>query len=55
MTTLQYMQKQLEKHKTNLHRAIAKKAPEEEIESVKNKIGYYETAISALAKISTEE
>ena len=51
MTALEYMRKQLETHKANLHRAIAKKSPEEEIEGIKNKIGYYEIAVNAIAKI----
>ena len=50
MTALQYMQKQLEKHKVNLHRAIAKKSPDEEVDNIKNKISYYEAAVDALRK-----
>ena len=51
MTALQYMQKQLEKHKVNLHRAIAKKSPDEEINGIKNKISYYDAAVDALKKV----
>ena len=48
MTTHEYMQKQLEKYKLNLHRAIAKKATEAEINGIKEKIGYYAEAVEAL-------
>lgn len=48
MTTLEYMEQQLEKHKVNLHRAIAKKSSDEEINNIKKKIGYYAEAVEAL-------
>lgn len=50
MTALEYMRNKVEKHKLNLHRAIAKKATESEISGIKDKIGYYAEAERALRK-----
>ncbi len=41
MTTLEFMAKQLEKHKYNLNMAINRNSPEEDVKNIKNKIKYY--------------
>lgn len=49
MTALEYMEKQLLKHRVNLKRATDRNAPAHEIENIKNKIIYYGKAVDALA------
>lgn len=41
MTTLEYMEKQLEKHKRNYDCQVNRQAPEKDIENVKDKIECY--------------
>ena len=48
MTTLEYFQKELEKHKKNHERLVARNAPEQDIINVKTKISYYEGACESL-------
>lgn len=48
MTTLEYMEKQLNKHQKVLEREIKRDAPEEQIENIKKKIGHYEEACDIL-------
>lgn len=54
MTALEYMRNKLEKNKLNLHRAIAKKATDSEVNGIKDKIGYYAQAVEALGKEDEE-
>ena len=48
MTALEYMEKQLAKHRMNLDREIKRNAPEDMVENIKTKIGYYTEAVDAL-------
>ena len=48
MTALEYMKKQIVKHKINLdHHPYA---PQEQIDNIRAKIGYYEEAVKALER-----
>ena len=48
MTALEYMERQLDKHMRDYERELARKAPDEMLGNIKNKIGYYEAAAKAL-------
>lgn len=48
MTPLEYMEKMLNKQKTNLEKETARNAPKDVLRHVKKKIGYYEAAVEAL-------
>lgn len=51
MTALEYMKRQVEKHNRNLFIVSNRSGiTEEELNNIKAKIGYYETAIKALEK-----
>jgi hypothetical protein len=50
MTTLEYMQKQLRKHKLSCERAIERKAPEQDILNLNEKISHYEYVCELLKK-----
>ena len=50
MTAIEYFEKQVAKHRINLDREIKRNAPEDMIENIKTKIGYYTEAVSALEK-----
>lgn len=41
MSTLEFMEKELNRHKSNLDRETRRNAPEEHIENLKKKVGYY--------------
>jgi hypothetical protein len=51
MTTLEYMQRQLEKHRLNYERESARGVPDEQLRNIKRKIQHYEEAVAALEKI----
>ena len=51
MTALEYMEKQAVKHGFNLGKEIARNAPLEVLENIRQKISYYETAAEALRKV----
>lgn len=51
MTALEYMEKQLQKHRINYNREILRDAPEETIRNIGLKICYYEAAVEALKKV----
>ncbi len=53
MTTLEYMEKQLNKHKLNLKKEQERKAPQEVIDNISKKIGYYGEAVEALVICDT--
>lgn len=55
MTALYYMEKQLLKHSYNLGMEIARGAPEEVVENIRRKIGYYEEAVVALRTVATDK
>lgn len=50
MTPIEYMEKQLQKHRINFIRATKRNAPEEDINHIKAKITYYEAAVEALKR-----
>ena len=51
MTALEYMEKQVQKHRNNLDRELARNAPKETIFGVITKIRYYVDAVEALKKV----
>ena len=48
MTALEYMEKQLSKHRLNYERESARSRPEKMLNDILAKIGYYEAAVNAL-------
>ena len=48
MTALEYMEKQLQKHRRNYIREADRGVPQEMLENIRLKISYYETAVVAL-------
>ena len=59
MTALEYMEKQLSKHRLNVHREWERGAPEDVLNNIRQKIEHYKAAADALEKqprwISVEE
>ena len=51
MTTIEYMEKQLAKHKLNYDRESKRGCPEEVLQNIKSKIKYYEEAVAALKRV----
>lgn len=55
MTALEYMEKQVQKlQKTFIHE-YDRGAPEDVLNNIKLKIGYYESAVSALKRVGVVE
>ena len=50
MTALEYMQQQLSKHRISYGRAVLRRATEEELKNLQDKIEYYSKAVEALRK-----
>lgn len=50
MTALEYMEKQVEKHRVNYNREVLRGVPEEMLQNIRLKIGYYEAAVDALKR-----
>jgi hypothetical protein len=50
MTALGYMEMQARKHRRNLARETERGVPEEMLEAIRRKAGYYEAAVAALKK-----
>jgi hypothetical protein len=50
MTALEYMEKQLKKHRANYERESARGVHEKVLNDILMKIGYYEAAVQALKK-----
>lgn len=48
MTALEYMEKQVHKHRMNYKRESSRGVSKEMLENIKKKIGYYEAAVEAL-------
>ena len=48
MTALEYMEKQVQKHRQNLARENVRCAPLEVLQNIEKKISYYEQAVEAL-------
>lgn len=55
MTTLEYMKRQLEKHRDTYCREVKWNAPEEQLHNIERKIKHYEEAIAALEKMIRKE
>lgn len=53
MTALEYMERQVVKHRLNHDREVAREAPEEVLHNIRLKIGYYEAAVAALRRDGT--
>ena len=52
MTALEYMEKQLSKHRLNYEREKTRDVPEKMLNDILAKIGYYEAAVNALKGVS---
>ncbi|MBR5199222.1 MAG: hypothetical protein IKW20_05275 [Bacteroidales bacterium] len=52
MTALEYMEKQVQKHKLNFIKEFERNAPLEVLRNIRAKIGYYEKAVAALKEYS---
>lgn len=51
MTALEYMQRQIVKHRLNHDREFARNAPEDVLANIRLKISFYEAAADALKKV----
>lgn len=54
MTAIEYVEKQLRKCEINLEKEIKRDSPQEVIDNIKKKIGYYKECIEALQLISNK-
>lgn len=54
MTALDYMERQAQKHRLNFDREFAREVPEEMLENIRKKIGYYEAAVEALREVAED-
>lgn len=52
MTALEYMNRQIVKHKLSHDREFSRGVPEEVLENIRAKIRFYEAAADALKKVS---
>ena len=50
MTALEYMERQVVKHRLNHDREFSRGVPEEQLANIRRKIRYYEDAVEALRK-----
>lgn len=50
MTALEYMKRQVQKHRQNFDRESSRGVPEEMLRNIRKKISYYEAAVEALMK-----
>lgn len=48
MTALEYMERQAQSNRINYNREVLRGAPEEVLQNIRLKIGYYEAAVEAL-------
>ena len=51
MTALEYMEKQVQKHRQNFLREYDRNAPDEVLANIRKKISYYEEAVKALRRM----
>ena len=51
MTPVEYMERQLQKHRVNYERESSRGVSEEMLNNISKKIGYYEAAVEALKKV----
>ena len=54
MTALEYMEKQVQKHRMNYDRESARGVPEEMLHNIQAKINHYEAAVEALKKVGDQ-
>ena len=52
MTALEYMERCVRKHHLNLKRESERGAPQEVLDNIRLKVGYYEAAVAAMKKDS---
>ena len=50
MTTLEFMEKELQKCKINMQKETQRNAPAEHVENIKKKVGYYTEVCDILRK-----
>ena len=55
MTALEYMEKQVQKHRLSLIRELDRGVPKEMTDNIRLKIGYYEKAVEALRERKDNE
>ena len=55
MTAIEYMEKQIKKHRDNYYREVKRNVPEEQLQNILNKISYYTEAVNALKKVTNYE
>lgn len=48
MTALEYMEKQVEKHRNSFQREALRNAPAEQLQNIREKIWHYQEAVEAL-------
>ena len=51
MTALEYMEKQIQKHRQNFQKELVRGVPDEQLNNIALKIFYYESAAEALRKV----
>lgn len=54
MTALEYMEKQVQKHRMNFERESARNVPSDMIYNIIAKIHFYEEAVEALKKVGEQ-
>lgn len=54
MTALEYMTKQLNRHRLNLERETKRGVPEEMLRNIEAKVGYYAEAVEALGEYAAD-
>lgn len=55
MAALEYMEKQVQKHRQNLIRELDRGVPKEVTDNIALKICYYTTAVEALRKVGADD
>ena len=54
MTALEYMMRQLQRHALNYDREKGRGVPQEMLDNILAKIGYYKEAVEALKKVGAD-
>lgn len=52
MTALEYMERQLYKHKMNYQRAFHNGSPQNQLDNIADKIRYYQDAVDAIRMVT---
>lgn len=55
MTAIEYMEKQVQKHRRNYEREAERGVPQEVLRDIGVKIGHYEAAVSALKSVGGDD